>query len=140
MSDTGTTRGRRATPTVNRGRAANVTLWILQVLLALQIVMAGLAKVGGDQAMVEMFATIGIGQWFRYVIGALEIASAVGLLVPGFSGLAALGLVCLMAGAVLTNIFILGANPLFPLFLLIVAAFVAWGRRPQTMTLFGGRR
>jgi putative oxidoreductase len=28
--------------------------------------------------MVEMFATIGIGQWFRYVVGALEIAGAVG--------------------------------------------------------------
>jgi putative oxidoreductase len=32
----------------------------------------------GDPAMVEMFATIGIGQWFRYVVGALEIAGAVG--------------------------------------------------------------
>jgi hypothetical protein len=34
--------------------------------------MVGLAKVSGSPMMVEMFATI--GQWFRYVIGALEIA------------------------------------------------------------------
>jgi uncharacterized membrane protein len=46
-----------------------------------------------------MFATIGIGQWFRYVVGALELAGAVGVLIPRLSGLAALGLIGLMAGA-----------------------------------------
>jgi putative oxidoreductase len=54
-------------------------------------VLAGLAKVLGDGAMVEMFATISAGQWFRYVVGALEIAGAVGVLIPRLSGLAALG-------------------------------------------------
>jgi putative oxidoreductase len=140
VSDTGTTREGRSTPAAHRGRAATVALWILQVLLALQIALAGLAKVGGDQAMVEMFATIGIGQWFRYMIGALEVVGAIGVLLPRLSGLAALGLVCLMVGAVLTNIFVLGASPLFPLFLLAMAALVAWGRWSRTRTLFGGRR
>jgi putative oxidoreductase len=118
-----------------RGRAVNVALWVLQVLLAFQFVMAGLAKVGGDPAMVEMFATIGVGQWFRYVVGALEIAGAVGVLVPRLSGLAALGLICLMVGATLTNLFILGANPLLPIVLLLVSAVVAWGRWPQMKAL-----
>lgn len=138
MSDSGTTREGRSAPRVGRGRAANIVLWVLQVLLALQFVMAGLAKVFGEQAMVEMFTTIGIGQWFRYVVGALEIVGAAGLLVPRFSGLAALGLICLMVGAILTNVSILGASPLFPLFLVVVAALVAWGRWPRTRTLFGG--
>ena len=139
MSNSGTTRETRSASAANRGRAVNVALWILQVLLALQFAMAGLAKVGGDPAMVEMFATIGIGQWFRYVVGALEIAGAVGVLIPRFSGLAALGLVCLMAGAVLTNLFILGASPLLPTFLLAVAVLVAWGRWPRTIALLGRR-
>ncbi len=47
----------------------NVALWALQILLALVFAMAGLAKVFDDPAMVEMFATIGVGQWFRYVVG-----------------------------------------------------------------------
>ena len=42
--------------------------------------------------MVEMFTTIGIGQWFRYVVGALEIFGAIGVLVPRTSGLAAASL------------------------------------------------
>jgi putative oxidoreductase len=79
--------------------------------------------------MVEMFATIGMGQWFRYVVGALEIAGAVGVLIPRLSGLAALGLVCLMEGATATNVLVLGASPLLPIGLLLVSAVVAWGCR-----------
>ncbi|HEX5850754.1 MAG TPA: DoxX family protein [Rubrobacter sp.] len=122
------------------GRALTIALWVLQIILALQFVMAGLAKLFGDQAMVEMFATIGIGQWFRYVVGTLEVVGAVGVLVPRVSGLAALGLVCLMAGAVLTNLFILGASPLLPIGLLVIGALVAWGRWPQTRSLVAGSR
>jgi putative oxidoreductase len=121
--------------TATRGRAVEVALWVLQFLLAIQFAMAGLAKVFGDQAMVEMFATIGIGQWFRYLVGVLELAGAVGVLIPRLSGLAAMGLVCLMVGAGATNVFILGASPLLPLVLLLLSGLVAWGRWPQTRTL-----
>ena len=138
MSGSGTTRQTRGTRPASRGRALTIALWVLQIILALQFVMAGLAKLFGDQAMVEMFATIGIGQWFRYAVGALEVAGAVGVLVPRVSGLAALGLVCLMVGAVLTNLFVLGASPLLPIGLLVVGALVAWGRWPQTRSLIAG--
>lgn len=90
--------------------------------------------------MVEMFATIGAGQWFRYVVGAFEIAGTVGVLIPRLSGLAALGLVCLMAGAVLTNMLVLGESPLLPIPLLAVSALVAWGRRPRAKALFARSR
>ena len=138
MSDTGTavqTPSARAT----RRRVPTIALWALQALLALMFAMAGLAKVFGDSAMVEMFATIGIGQWFRYLVGALEIAGAIVVLVPRLSGLAALGLVCLMAGATLTNLFVLGTSPLLPIALMLVSALVAWVRWPQTRTLFTNR-
>jgi putative oxidoreductase len=135
MSGSGTT---RQAHTAGRGRALTIALWVLQALLALQFVMAGLAKLFGDPAMVEMFATIGIGQWFRYVVGALEIAGALGVLIPLVSGLAALGLVCLMIGATLTNLFVLGASPLLPIVLLVLGALVAWGRWSETRSLIAG--
>jgi putative oxidoreductase len=93
------------------------------------------AKVFGDPTMVDMFATIGVGRWFRYAVGALEIAGAVGVLIPRLSGLAAQGVVCLMVSAAATNVFVLGASPLLPLVLLPVSGLVAWGRWPQTRTL-----
>ena len=137
MSDTGIRRGTRAASARSGRRAVNYfALWALQALLALMFAMSGFAKVGGDAAMVEMFATIGIGQWFRYLVGALEIAGAIGVLVPRLSGLAALGLVCLMAGATLTNLFVLGTSPLLPVVLMVVSALVAWVRWPRTRTLF----
>ena len=140
MTDTGTARGSRDAPQRSRSRAATIALWALQALLALMFAMAGLAKVFGDPAMVEMFATIGIGQWFRYAVGALEIFSAVGVLIPRLSWLAALGLVCLMVGAILTNLFVLGASPLLPIGLLVASAVVAWARRPRTGAPGGGIR
>ncbi len=130
---TGETPGQSAT----RRRALNVALWVLQALLAFQFVVAGFLKLSGSPTMVEMFATIGIGQWFRYLVGALEIAGAVGVLVPRLSGLAALGLVCLMVGAALTNAVVLGTSPLLPLALLLVGALVAWGRRARIGALLG---
>jgi putative oxidoreductase len=140
MSNTSTTRGTQASPARGRGRALNIALWALQALLALMFAMAGLSKVFGDPAMVEMFATIGVGQWFRYVVGALEIAGAVGVLTPRFSGSAAIGLVCVMLGAIFTNLFVLGASPLLPLGLLVAGVVVAWGRRSRTRAQAGGNR
>ena len=135
MSDTGTA-GQTPATRATRRRVPTIALWALQALLAIMFAMAGLAKVFGDPAMVEMFATIGIGQWFRYVVGALEIAGAVVVLIPQLSGLAALGLLCLMAGATLTNVLVLGTSPLLPIALMLVSAMVAWIRWPRTRTLF----
>jgi putative oxidoreductase len=138
MSGTGTA-GQTLSTRATRRRIPTIALWALQALLAIMFAMAGFAKVFGDPAMVQMFATIGIGQWFRYVVGALEIAGAVGVLIPRLSGLAALGLVCLVAGATLTNVLVLGTSPLLLVALMLVSALVAWGRWPRTGTLFTNR-
>jgi uncharacterized membrane protein YphA (DoxX/SURF4 family) len=138
MSDTRATSETPGAPTT-RGRVLGIVLWALQALLALTFAMAGLAKMGGDQAMVEMFATIGVGQWFRYVVGTLELAGAAGVMIPRLSGLAALGLIGLMAGATATNVLVLGASPLLPIALLVVSALVVWGRWSQIRILFMNR-
>lgn len=138
MSEATTETGGASTPPrTTRGRTLGVALWALQVLLALQFAAGGFLKLVGDPAMVEMFATIGAGQWFRYLVGGLEIAGALGLLIPRFSGPAALGLFGLMAGAAATNALVLGTSPLLPLVLLLLAALVAWGRRERTRAVFG---
>ena len=139
MSGTGTA-GQTPSTRAPRRRPLSIALWALQALLALVFAMAGFAKVGGDAAMVEMFATIGIGQWFRHGVGVLELAGAARVLLPRLSGLAALGLMGLMAGAILTNVLVLGTSPLLPIVLMLVSALVAWGRWPQTRTpLFTSR-
>lgn len=125
---------------VTRGRAVSVTLWVVQVLLALFFAFAGINKLGGlQQEVVDAFAQIGLGQWFRYLTGMLELAGAIGLLIPRLSGLAALGLAGVMAGAVLTHLLVLPpvALALVPALLGVVFGLIARGHWPQTKALLG---
>ncbi|MEP6695808.1 MAG: DoxX family protein [Pseudonocardiales bacterium] len=111
------------------------TLWAVQIFLAVFFLVAAVGpKLLGQQYAVDMFDQIGAGQWLRYAIGSLELAGAVGLLVPRLVRPAALGFVALMAGAVITQVSVLEAPvmALTPAVLLALAACVAWARRPQT--------
>ena len=111
--------------------ALSVTRWALQVLLALAFLAAGVSKIAGAEPMVENFNKIGMGQWFRILTGALEVAGAVALLVPRAAFYGALLLVCVMAGAVVAHLATpLGGNPAAPAVLGVLAAAVAYLRRP----------
>jgi uncharacterized membrane protein YphA (DoxX/SURF4 family) len=116
---------------------ASIALWALQVLLAAYFVYSGVSLLGDD--FVGKFDKIGFGQWLRYVTGVLELAGALGLLVPRLCGLAAAGLVGVMAGAVATELVILGdpAGAVLPAVLLGLAAVVAFGRRATVLQAFG---
>ena len=117
--------------TLQRGRASLIALWLTQVALALMFVMAGGSKLAGVPAMVSLFDAIGIGQWFRYVTGVIELASGLALLVPSAAIFGALLLIPTMLGAIVVNLFVVPASPVAPLLLLTAAAAVAWARRDQ---------
>ena len=118
----------------------NVGLWILQIGAAGMFLMVGFLKLSGDPQMVGLFDAIGLGQWFRYVTGSLEVLGAILLLVPRLSGLGALLLVGVMLGAVPTHLFVVGGSPLPAIILLIVTGVIAWGRRERTMNILAGLR
>jgi uncharacterized membrane protein YphA (DoxX/SURF4 family) len=117
------------------GKALTVALWIFQVGLALMFFMAGGGKLAGSAMHVALFDAIGIGQWFRYVTGLLEVTGGALLLVPRASGAGAALLVAVMLGAITTHLFILHNSPAMPLVLLAGLAFVAWGRRGQVAAI-----
>lgn len=103
---------------------------IVQIVVSLAFLAAGLAKLAGVEMMVQTFETIGWGQWFRYVTGIIEVACAIGLWLKGVQFLAAAGLVCTMIGAVLAHILILGPSALPAAVLGILSAFLAWRFMP----------
>ena len=76
------TRATSNAPTLQRGRGASIALWVSQIVLAAMFLFAGGSKLAGAPAMVNMFAAIGVGQWFRYVTGAIEAGAAIALLIP----------------------------------------------------------
>jgi putative oxidoreductase len=111
----------------------NILAWVLAVFLAIVFTLAGGVKLIGARAMVQEFAQIGIGQWFRYLTGILEVSGAIGLLLPKYRFGAALQIAAVMAGATTVNIMILHQSPLARLtaLLMTLALVLAWLRRAR---------
>lgn len=112
-----------------RSRVTVGVLWALQIFSAAIFLFAGVSKLAGVPMMVQMFGVIGIGQWFRYVTGTIEVVSAVLLLIPSIASYGAAALAVTMIGAIITHLFIVGGNPAMAVVLLASTATIAWARR-----------
>ena len=109
-------------------------VWVPSLLLAFIFLMAGAPKLAGADAHVRHFEVWRYPDWFRLVVGAIETASAVLLLVPRFAFAGALGIAVIMAGATYTHLIRVpeeaGRAP-FTVSLLGLALLVAYCRRPR---------
>lgn len=125
------------TTTEGPGRALSITTLVFQILLgAFMIVASAAPKLFGAESAAVGFDLIGWGDWFMYLVGALEVAGGVGLLIPRVAGLAAIGLSLLMVGAAIFNAAILDFPVITPLILLAFFAGIAWVRRGRTARFF----
>ena len=93
-----------STATLSRPRSANIAVWILRLVAAALFLFAGFMKLSGQPMMVEEFDTVGLGQWFRYFTGVLEVVGAVATLVPAVSILGAILLLLVDAGAFVAQV------------------------------------
>ena len=113
------------------GRTRTVVLWTAQIASAGIFLLTGISKLAGAAAMVQMFDAIGIGQWFRYLTGLIEVVSGLLLLVPSLAFFGAVALATTMVGAILVHLFIIGGNPALPIVLLAMTTAAAWIRRSE---------
>lgn len=116
----------------------NVFLWIVAGLLALAFLGAGAMKL--SQPREKLAASMGWVNDFSApmvkTIGALEVLGALGLILPAVTGiapiltpLAAVGLLLIMIGAIVTHLRRGEARTIVVnVVLLLLAAVVAWGR------------
>lgn len=117
----------------------NIVLWIIQILLALVFLFAGVPKV---VLPIELLMQMGSPNQVRFpelfirFIGVCETLGAFGLILPGvfrrqryLTPLAAAGLVIIMIGAVVVAIIADGVKAgIIPLVAGLLCAFVAYGR------------
>lgn len=103
--------------------------WILAVLLAFVFLTVGGIKLMGKPIAVQEFAQVGLGQWFRYFTGTLEVIGAVCVLIPKVSRWGALLLILVMIGALVAHFTVLHTSPLAAVIMLVLAALTAWVRR-----------
>lgn len=113
----------------------NVTLWILQALLAAAFAAHGLMLVSPPPELLAMMNEQ-LGVAFRLFLGVAEIAGAVGLLLPAMTRklpwltpLAAACLAFVVASATVLHLFRSEAGPaVTTAILFLLCAFVAYGR------------
>ena len=118
--------------------SSGATLWTmrsLRILLALAFLAAGSAKLASVPMMVQVFDTLGLGQWFRYVTGVVEIVGAVALLIPSYAVLGAAWLGITMFFATLAHLFVLHTSPAPALTLLALSAVIITLGRNQVKEL-----
>ena len=104
-------------------------LWALQIVIGLYFVAVAGANFIGIPPMIEQFDKIGVGQWFRYVTATCQLLGGIALLMPKFSFYGAVLLSCIMIGAIIVRMAILGSNPVFAIALLLTNLLIAWNRR-----------
>jgi hypothetical protein len=112
----------------------NVVLWIIQVLLALLFLFAGVTKlILPIEEMTKQMAMPGL---FLRFLGVVEVLGALGLILPGLfrikswlTPLAAVGLTIIVIGATVITLQIGGgATAMVPLVTALLSVFVAYGR------------
>ncbi|GGW18802.1 membrane protein [Streptomyces libani subsp. rufus] len=123
--------------TGGRVRAARIALRTLQVLLALFYgIASALPKLIAHPTAVESFDRIGWGSGAMYIIGVLELAGGMALLIPLLQSVAAIALSALMVGAFIVQLTAFdGQNAATPLILMVPLALIAWTRRSHNSDL-----
>ncbi|ADD44412.1 DoxX family protein [Stackebrandtia nassauensis] len=125
-------------PVARPGKALNITLWVVQSLLAVFMLgAAAVPKLVGEATAVSIFNDMGLGDWFRYFVGVVELAGAIGLVIPRLASAAGIGLMLLMIGATFTNLFWIDTPQaaVTTVILGAISGWIAWGRRAHLATL-----
>ena len=121
-------------------KTKSTVLIVGAMVLAAIFVIFGAGKFIDPAKWIGKFSAWGIPEWFVPISGALELAGAVGLLIPVVRGLAGLGLALFMIGAVATHVIHAEIGMIFVASAILVgSAAVGWFRLPETLAYFQKR-
>lgn len=107
--------------------------WAMRLSACALFLSVGIEKFDTESYWVKLFAEIGLGDWFRYLTGVLQILGAVLLVAPQTKRLGVVLIGCTMAGAVVAHLFVLDTGvggAIIPGALLAFVAVIAL-RRPD---------
>ena len=113
----------------------NILLWIIQSLLSLLFIFAGVMKFLMPVAEMQKGSPVVLPGWFFHFIGVCEILGGLGLILPallrikpGLTPLAATGLGIITLGAAVITLKMSISMAAFPFVVCLLSFFVAFGR------------
>ena len=115
-----------------------IVLWVLRALMAALFLFAAYMKLSGNPQMVEEFAKVGLGDWFRIVTGVLELIGGIFILVPGYSALAAFLLLLVDVGAFFAQVTRIHDDWIHPIPIAAILAAVIYLQRGSLRARLGG--
>lgn len=113
----------------------NILLWIIQSLLSLLFMFAGVMKFLMPVAEMQKGSPVVLPGWFFHFIGVCEVLGGIGLILPlllrikpGLTPLAAAGLGIITLGAAIITAQVSVSMAAFPFVICLLSFFVAFGR------------
>jgi putative oxidoreductase len=105
-----------------------------RIAVAFTFTLTGMDKFLVSAYWTQVFAAIGLGQWFRYFTGIVEIFGGLLFLVPATTTFGAVLLIATMIGAMCTQAFVFKwpADSLFPAIYLVGVVIAYLILRPVT--------
>jgi len=109
----------------------NIGDWMIRLGVAIVFLIAGAEKFSAtnpNSHWVSMFNQIGLGEWFRYFTGVVEVLGAALILIPRTLLIGVALLSVTMAGAAVIVFFILGnrGESLFPALIFLGLLALGW--------------
>jgi putative oxidoreductase len=121
-------------PSAGERRETDLGGWVMRGGVALFFVLMGAEKFSNapHSPWIGIFVQIGLGQWFRYFTGVVEIAGALLYVAPRTLPIGALLLSCAMLGAMTVHILVRHsvAASIYPSVVLLAVILIAI-RRPD---------
>jgi len=103
----------------------NIIIWILAVILALAYIGSGITKLLGADMQIKNFESWGYPFWLRFPVGLIEIAFAIGLMIPGYRKTTIYGIFIWTIVAIITHLQAGQANMIAgPIFFSVFAAAI----------------
>ncbi len=117
----------------SQSRAATIAVWVFRVLVAALFLLAGYSKLTGSEMEVQIFDTVGWGQWLRYATGLAEVVGSIVLLVPAVSAFGALILLAVDVGAFGAQVAVLHQDWIHTVVIAIVLVGLIYFQRRQIL-------
>jgi putative oxidoreductase len=108
-----------------------IRTWVPRIAMSLFFLSFGSQKFS-DRYWIDAFATIGVGDWLRYVTGSLQIGGGLLLLIPRTALIGTAMLAVTMIGAMLAWMFFLGSPGSAVIPAVILAMLIAIGLNART--------